>query len=64
MLKLLFNTLYISLLYAANYVEKWDTKRWEIYHRKDALKQLSSSIHTLPCRYVWTSNNQRKKIKT
>ena len=33
-----------TLLYATNYVEKWDTKRWQTYHRKDARKQLHSYI--------------------
>ena len=38
MLMQLFDTLYISVLYAANYVEQWDTKWWQTYHGKDALK--------------------------
>ena len=27
-----------SVLHAANYKEKYDTKIWQIYHRKDAKK--------------------------
>ena len=49
MLMQLFNNLYISVLYAANYVKKWDTKRWQTYHRKDALKQIHSHIVVWIC---------------
>ena len=44
MLKQLLNTLYISVLCAANYMKKWDTKRWQTYHRKDARKQIHLHI--------------------
>ena len=44
MLMQLFDTLYTSVLYAADYVERWDTKRWHTYHKKDAPKQLHSHI--------------------
>ena len=44
MLMQIVNTIYSSVLYIANYVEKWDTKTWQIYHRKEALKQLHLHI--------------------
>ena len=52
MLMRLFGTLYISVLYVANYVGKWDTKRWQTYH-------------ILWCRYVWTLiiKERRSKLK-
>ena len=44
MLKQLFDTLYITVLCAANYMEKWHIKRWQTYHSKDAQKQIHSHI--------------------